>query len=263
MGLTPRILLADVMHGRLFPRRNAFSYRVYFVALPLSRIDQASIAHNRPAFLSFYTRDHGPCDGSDLEQWARALLVRHHVTEADGEITLVCMPRILGYVFNPVSFWLCHDKDEALRAVLCEVNNTFGERHTYLCVREDHAPLTAACILTGKKMFHVSPFLKREGFYTFRFDAGANRFGAWIDFYNEEGHKQLVTSLIGPLCPLTTRSMRWAFWAYPLVTVKTIILIHWQALKLLLKRVKYVPKPEQKPENISRTNDVSDSVRNV
>ena len=261
--MTPQILFGNVMHGRLFPRRNAFSYRVYYIALPLSQIEALPIACNRPAFLSFYQCDHGPRDGSDLEEWARALLSRYGMTEADGDIVLVCMPRILGYVFNPVSFWVCHDREGRVRAFLCEVNNTFGERHTYLCARDDHAPLTAECVLTGKKMFHVSPFLEREGSYTFRFDMQTDHFRVWIDFYDGNGDKQLVTSLAGQLHVLHSRNIHRAFWAYPLVTFKTIFLIHWQALKLLFKRVKYVPKPGQKVEKLSATGHLSDDPGDV
>ena len=263
MGMMPQIFFGNVMHGRLFPRRNAFSYRVYYVALPLSQLQALPIACNRPAFLSFYERDHGPRDGSDLGEWAQALLSRYGITEADGDIVLVCMPRIFGYVFNPVSFWLCHDQKGSLRAVLCEVNNTFGERHTYLCARDDHAPLTAECVLTGRKMFHVSPFLEREGFYTFRFDVQPDHFNVWIDFYDGNSTKQLVTSLVGRLHTLHSKNIRRAFWAYPFVTFKTILLIHWQALKLLLKRVKYVPKPQQRAEELSATDRLSDNSGDV
>ena len=252
-----RLFFGRVMHGRLFPKRNRFSYKIYYLAFPLSQIGNLPIAHNRFALLSFYDRDHGRCDGSSLEDWAREILAGYNIKEADGEIKLVCMPRVLGYVFNPVSFWLCYDKQKSLRAVLCEVHNTFGERHTYLCAHEDHRPLTSRDILRGKKLFHVSPLLKREGYYEFRFDARSEKFGIWIDFFHGGCKRQLVTSLTGSLQPMNAETLRKAFWLYPLVTFKAIALIHWQALRLLVKGVKYCPKPQQKREHISATDNLA------
>jgi len=245
------------MHGRLFPKRNNFTYGIYYLAIPLSQINALPIAHNRFAPLSFYDRDHGHCDGRDLEEWARTILADHGIKEADGDITLVCMARVFGYVFNPVSFWLCHDKQGGLRAVLCEVHNTFGEKHTYICAHDDHRPITASDVLTGEKAFHVSPLLKREGHYEFRFDVRDERLVISIDFFDAQGKKQLVTSLAGTLKSMNTATLRKAFWRYPLVTFKAIILIHWQALKLLSKGMKYISRPPQKPQCTSTTRNLT------
>lgn len=257
MGISPQILVGKVMHARLFPKRNIFSYGIYYLSLPLAGLQTLPIAYNRFSPLSFYDRDHGPCDGSSLEGWAQSILNRYSIKEADGAITLICMPRVLGYVFNPVSFWLCRDQDGNLRAVLCEVHNTFGERHTYLCAHDDHRPITEKDVLRGEKVFHVSPLLKREGHYTFRFDVSDDKFGVWIDFFDGAGEKQLVTSLAGALKPMNAHALRSVFWRYPLVTLKAIMLIHWQALKLLSKGIKYVRRPAQKPEKISATGNLT------
>lgn len=247
----PQILFGKIMHGRLFPKRNNFIYGAYYLAFPLSKIGALPISHNRFAPLSFYDRDHGDFDGSDLETWARDILNDYGLKSADGDITLICMPRVFGYTFNPVSFWLCHDQKGRLRAVLCEVHNTFGEHHSYLCAHEDGRPIESVDILQGEKLFRVSPFLKREGRYTFRFDVRDESFGVWIDFYDGEGKKQLVTSLIGDFEPMHSASLRKAFWRYPLITIKVISLIHWQALKLLTKGIKYIPKLIQKQQRTS------------
>ena len=257
MGVTPQIFTGKVMHGRLFPKKNAFTYGIYYLGIPLSQIRQLPIAYNRFAAMSFYDSDHGPCDGSNLESWARTILADYNLDKANGEITLICMPRIFGYVFNPVSFWLCEDKDQNLRAVLCEVHNTFGERHTYICAHEDQRPITEKDILKGKKIFHVSPFLKREGHYEYRFDRRNNKYGVWIDFFNAEGKKQLVTSLIGKFEPMNKANLQKAFWKHPLVTFKAITLIHWQALKIISKGIKYISKPKQRDEKISATNNLT------
>lgn len=253
----PSIFFGKVMHKRLFPKINAFVYGIYYLAFPLSKINVLPLAYNRPGFLSFYDRDHGACNGSGLELWARGVLRDYDMTQADGEIVLVCMPRVIGYVFNPVSFWLCYDKAENLRAVLCEVHNTFGERHTYLCAHEDQRIIGADDVLNGQKVFHVSPFLKREGQYTFRFGARNNEFSAHIDFYDGEGRKQLVTSLNGVLEPMNNATLRKAFWCYPLVTFKAIALIHWQAAKLVSKGIKYISKPAQNKERVSASSNLT------
>lgn len=257
MGIEPSIVFGKVMHKRLFPKINAFVYGIYYLAFPLSKIDALPLAYNRLGLLSFYDCDHGACDGSNLESWARAILHDYDIAQADGEIVLICMPRILGYVFNPVSFWLCYDKAQNLRAVLCEVHNTFGERHTYLCAHEDQRIISADDVMEGRKIFHVSPFLKREGHYTFRFAAHNNRFSAHIDFYDGEGEKQLLTSLNGVLEPMNAVALRKAFWCYPLVTLKATILIHWQALRLLLKGIKYMSKPAQNKQRVSASSNLT------
>ena len=258
MGLAvPHILRGQVMHKRLWPRLNQFTYSIYYLALPLSQLEQINdgwrCGYNRSALVSFYDRDHGPCDGTSLDTWMRHILAENNISAADGEIVLITMPRVLGYVFNPVSFWLCHDKAGNLRAVLCEVNNTFGETHLYLCAHADARPLSADDVPEAHKLFHVSPFLTRDGRYTFRFAVTERSCGVWIDYYNPDGRAQLLTALTGRLEPLTRASLSRAFWQTPLVGLRAIFLIHWQALKLVAKRIKYVPKPAQLPQRLTRT----------
>ncbi len=267
MGITnapinPQIFFGRVMHGRLFPKRNHFNYASYALALPLSKLDNLAIARNRFAALSFYDCDHGECaqgsGGNDLENWAREILGKYGLNDITDDITLICMPRIFGYVFNPVSFWLCRDKEQNLRAVICEVHNTFGEKHSYLCAHPDHRPIVHDDIIKAEKLFHVSPFLEREGRYDFRFDLRDNKFGVWIDFFNGEGKKQLATSLIGGFEAMEARPLRKAFWCYPLITFKAIILIHWQALKLVAKGIKYISKPLQKDVRLSASENLKE-----
>lgn len=257
MGIEPSIMFGRVMHKRLFPKVNAFNYGIYYLALPLSKYKNSSLPVNKRALLSFHDADHGARDGSDLESWVRNILEKAKIQEADGEIVLISMPRILGYVFNPVSFWLCHDKQGQVRAVLCEVNNTFGQTHTYLCAHPDHKPIKSDDILKGEKLFHVSPFLPREGHYEFRFDVTNTRCGLWINYHAANGQKQLVTALSGQMAAMNKNTLRKAFWTYPLVTVKAITLIHWQALKIILKGIKYIPKPKQRAKKISTTHNVT------
>lgn len=256
MGITPHILTAKIMHKRFFPKVNSFLYGAYYLCLPLSRLHlpetRQHLSVNKFGLLSFYERDHGDKSGN-IEHWIRDILTEHSLNDMVDDIVLVCMPRVLGYVFNPVSFWLCLDKDNGLRAVLCEVNNTFGETHSYLCTPKVGDIIHNDDWLEAKKLFHVSPFLNREGHYQFRFSRTDNKLGIWIDFYNADNQKQLVTSLMGGLEPLTQASLQSVFFKYPLITFKTIILIHWQALKLVAKGIHYVTKPKQLKDIITTT----------
>lgn len=257
-AISPRIMFGKVMHARLFPKQNKFRYGMYYLELPLSDLENAPIAYNRFSLLSFYDKDHGPRDGSPLEPWARGVLKDYGLADiCDGGISLITLPRVLGYVFNPVSFWVCRDHAGDIRAVICEVHNTFGEYHSYICAHDDHRPITGKDTLEGEKLFHVSPFIIREGRYTFRFDLREGHFGIWIDYYAPDGNKQLLTSLIGKREPMTKPALRRAFWRYPLVTLKAITLIHWQALKLIGKGIKYIPRPAQRAEVTSGSDKIT------
>lgn len=259
MEIIPQIFTAKVMHKRLFPRVNGFTYGVYYLALPLAKLNDEITSHNlsvnKPGILSFYEKDHGDYKGN-LYGWAHNILAKNKLDTKVSDVLLVTMIRIFGYAFNPVSFYLCLDKDSKLRAVICEVNNTFGETHSYICSNKNGAVIDSGDWLEAKKLFHVSPFLKREGHYKFRFSLKDKKLGIWIDFYNDEDKKQLITSLIGNLEPLTKTTLRKAFLNHPLVTLKTIFLIHWQAVKLLAKGIKYIPKPLQLKERLSSTGKI-------
>lgn len=235
----------QVRHTRLRPARNAFAYGTYFFMLPLralARAPCAALARNRAGLLSFYDRDHG--DGRAPEQggalaWIDELLRGEGVNDATGEVWLHCYPRVLGYTFKPVSFWYCHSQCGGLRAVVVEVNNTFGERHVYLLDRPTYGVEQQAA-----KVFHVSPFCNVEGSYRFRFMTTAlrDKTVARIDYDDAQG-ALINTSVSGALEPLTAQSQRKAFWRYGAMTLAVIARIHWQAFKLWKLRVPFFKKP--------------------
>lgn len=257
MDIEPHILFGNVMHKRLLPKINSFRYKIYYLVLPLSKlhsgVENKFFKFNKWGLLSFYNRDHGYRNDDNPEVWARDVLKKHGVTSANGGIILVTMPRVLGYVFNPVSFWYCFDPLKKLRAVICEVNNTFGETHSYVCVHDDQGEITQDDILVGQKMFHVSPFLEREGMYQFRFSMRSDKMGAWINFYDAQDKQKLVTVLSGKFSKLDEGQVLRAFLKHPLVTLKAITLIHWQAVKLFFNRTEYVPKPPQLKNKVTKT----------
>jgi uncharacterized protein len=246
----PQLLPATVAHTRLAPRRNSFAYRVYYGVFALS--DMGALP--RHWGLGWRARDHGPGDGSALEPWARGILAASGLGDvAGGPIVLVAMPRVMGYVFNPVSFWLCLGHDDTMRAVLCEVHNTFGEKHTYVCAHPDGRPIGPGDWLESDKDFFVSPFIKRNGSYRYRFSFTQKGLGVWINYLDEDSRIMLTTSMVGRLQPMTRASLARAFWGQPLVTLKAIGLIHWQAVKLLAKGVRYLIKPPQHAARITPT----------
>jgi hypothetical protein len=260
----PYLLQAGVMHNRFGPKRNKFNYSVFYLASSVSKLSELQSSWifgvNSPGLMSFYDRDHGERDGSDVGKWVCGVFSDHGVEVSKENVLLVCLPRVLGYVFNPVSFWYALDPAEfSIRAVLCEVSNTFGEHHWYICVPPDGEPLGKKDWIEGKKLFHVSPFLGREGTYRFRFQAAEGKIGAWIDYIDPDGQKILGTSVTGTLIPAVPKNLIKAFLQYPWVTLKVIALIHWQALKLVLKGIKYSTKPEQYRQKVSRIERVTKS----
>ena len=257
----PLISMGQVRHSRLRPAPNSFRYGVYTLLLPLRTLGDAPLpsrlcSRNRFNLLSFHDRDHG--DGrTPLLAWIDTLLKSEGIADVDGEIWLQTFPRVLGYVFNPVSFWFCHRKDGALRAIVCEVNNTFGERHCYLLDTGGSMPWGVT--LTARKVFHVSPFCSVEGGYRFRFMRTTQQIGgedierivARIDYDDRDG-PLLLTSVSGRLQPLTDASAAAAFVRHPLMTLGVIARIHWQALKLFIKRVPFFRKPLPPASTVTR-----------
>jgi DUF1365 family protein len=245
LAAVPLIGFGEVRHTRLKPVRHAFVYGTYFLLLPmrtLAREGSSALVRNRWSPLSFYDADHGdgraPSKGGALA-WLDELLAEQGIDGADGEVWLHCYPRVLGFAFKPVSFWYCHRLDGTLRAIVVEVNNTFGERHCYLL---DDPRLGVA--LHADKVFHVSPFCPVEGEYRFRFmfNAERTRTVARIDFDDLAG-PLIQTSVSGNLHPLTAQSSRQALMRYPLMTLAVVWRIHWQALKLFTKKARFFRKP--------------------
>lgn len=244
--MKPLLLYGSVMHARHATASNAFSYAMFTLSLPLSQLAAAAspvLGIERFRLFSFFNRDHGPRDGSSLLPWIRTILQQHGLAEVtDGEVVLQTMPRLFGFVFNPVSFWYCHDQAGGLRAVLCEVNNTFGEHHNYLVAHDDRRVIDADDVLRAEKVFHVSPFFAVRGEYRFSFRRQADRHTVAIDYFDQDA-KQLTTRLVATPEALTAKRLLGAWLRCPLLTLGVVARINLQALRLLAKRVPFFHKP--------------------
>src|SRR4051812_36948337 len=200
----PMLGFGHVRHARLRPVEHAFRYPTLFLLLPMRALHAgtSALAHNRAGLISFHDSDHGD-GGHNALRWLDALLKREGIADATGEAWLHCYPRMLGYTFKPVSFWYCHGEDGALRAVVAEVNNTFGERHAYVLDAASRGDE-----LRASKAMHVSPFCRIEGEYRFRFflDLAHGRTLARVDYDDAQG-ALLRTCVGGRLQPATRAAL--------------------------------------------------------
>ncbi len=237
-----------VTHARLRPRLHRLRYRIFMTLLDLDELPglDASLrlfGHNRPGLISFHDKDHlGRTD--TLRADVDAALARAGIDLQGGPIRLLCMPRVLGFVFNPISVYFCHRPDGALGATLYEVNNTFGGRHTYLIPVT--SPAESVIAQTCDKALHVSPFMDMAMRYHFKVAApGADAY-LQVDGHDAEG-AVIAASFRGRRETLSDRGILMAFAAHPFLSVAVLAAIHWEAVKLLFKGFRLKPAPAQSP----------------
>ncbi len=248
------IYSGSVMHRRLVPPLFRFRYRHFGLLLDLDRLasDTAGLrllSRNRFNLFSFHDRDHGPRTGEPLRPWIDGVLHQAGIDLRGGHVRLLCMPRVFGYGFNPLSTWYCHAADGSLLAVLCEVRNTFGESHGYL-LHQNGQPLADTVRSETAKQFHVSPFFPVDGHYRFHIRPPAETLGIGIQLIRN-GRVQLIAGQYGRRRLLTDRALLGLALRYPFGALKVMAAIHWQALKLWLRGARYHAKPQPPQQEIT------------
>lgn len=249
--LPAALVRGTVMHARLKPVGHRFNYDVFALLIDLGRLPEADrlsplFGVNRVAPVSFRESDHGPRDGSSLQDYVARLLAPAGVDMRGGRVLLQCYPRILGTVFNPLSVYFAYDARGDLRACIYEVRNTFGQSHTYVAPVNPGELSEAGVRQERGKLFYVSPFNGMEMRYRFRVRPPTDSLAIRILETDPEG-PLLAASFIGSVNGLTTTSLLAALAAVPLLTVKVVGGIHWEALKLWLKGLRPTPRPEAPP----------------
>jgi len=234
----------QVMHQRTRPRAHRLRYRVFYMAINLNEADELArrlrlFSFNRFNLFSLHERDYGDGSGASLGEQARARL-REAGLKGDGAVTLLTMPRVLGFAFNPLSLYFCHRRDGALAAIVYEVNNTFGQRHSY--VAPAIADEDGVVRQEADKTLYVSPFLGTDLRYQFAVAPPGERVALSVTARDELG-PLLFAKLSATRRPLSDVALLRALVSCPLLTLKVVLAIHWEALRLLLKGVRLVERP--------------------
>ncbi len=247
--LQPALLHAGtVTHVRHAPFMHQFVYRIWMVSVDIDRIEQARSAlfrHNRAGLVSLHDRDHGPRDGSALRPWVEAQLASAGLGGFADSIHLMAMPRVIGFGFNPIAFFFCYDTHGQLGAVVHQVKNTFGDQIAYtLAVAEAAETIQQET----EKQMHVSPFFDLRGGYRFSFtppdlQAAARDFVLAIRYGADNQARLTATMHLSPI-PFSTRALWHLLVTLPLVPLKVVAAIHWQALRLWLRGARFHSRPQ-------------------
>lgn len=240
---------AHTFHGRRGAIRNSFRYGVDLVLMSFEASDTpALLSRNHFNLWSVWDRRHGgERDNGSGEHWFRTELNMRGGPE-DAQIVLLTQPSFLWFHFNPVSFWIALRDGKPL-AFLAEVNNTFGDRHCYFCAHQDFRPIKAQDVLAAEKLMHVSPYQEVEGRYHFNFGWDDDAINIRIDYRN--GDNGVLATLDGKRRVASNRSLAWAALRRPFGAARVVALIHWQALKLWIKRAPFFSRPSPKEGLVS------------
>jgi DUF1365 family protein len=235
------LLTATVGHERLTPRNNKFSYSVYYVITPVTDdgvVVPSLFSVGRFNVLSIHPRDYGPRDGSSLRRWIVGQCAAREIKVAlDDEVLLISHPRLFGFAFNPISYWLVYEKSQYLKAVVCEVHNTFGDTHNYLLAHPDQRGILPSDVFHATKNLYVSPFnVVPDGAYTFSFTATREKFSSSITYFHA-GVRTVTTYMGGTRTLLTPSRILSCVIGYPAMTLLVVVRIHWQAVRLYFKGV--------------------------
>ncbi len=242
------LYVGQVMHARMKPVTHRFTYNVFSLLIDLDRLEDAGkqsavFSIERFNLLAFSQSDHGPRDGTSLRAHVDGLLARAGLNVSGGRVLLLCYPRILGFTFNPLSVFWCYDRKGDLAALVYEVHNTFGQAHSYVApIVADEEASAAGIRQERDKLFYVSPFMDMDMRYRFRLLPPGDKLSVRILESDAEG-PILAATFAGRRVPFTTPSLLKAFFKLPLLTLKIVAAIHWEALRLAIKGLRLKPRP--------------------
>jgi hypothetical protein len=260
-----RFCPARVWHKRLRPFKHPLNYDVFNLRLRIDATDALQrqthwlFGFNRRRLVSFMNADHGYRDGGDLNVWLADTLASVNVTHPGGAVWLQTFPRVLGYVFNPVSFWYLHDAAGAVRVIVAEVNNTFGQHHHYVLTAEDGREIQSGQVLTCRKVFHVSPFCPVTGHYRFERVVSERSDRMTIDYFDDESLADPIirTGIAVEPEPFTTGRLLRAVLRMPFMTFAVMLRIHWHALKLWRGGATFHRLPDLPTETVTSNQEPS------
>ena len=237
-----KIYSGQVIHTRFKPKKHYFKYKVFSLLIDLDEINKINnnlnfFSYNKFNLISFFDIDHGSRDGYNVKEWVKENLVKKNIKFQNIRVEILCYPRILGYVFNPLSILYVYNEKDALISIFYEVKNTFGEQHTYIFETQDQKIIKNKC----DKKFYVSPFIDMECEYNFSVTKPGDSISVIINQNDKEG-KLLFASQDGKSQDLTTKNLIFNYLKHPLMTFKVIVAIHYEAFKLWFKKVKLVKK---------------------
>ena len=240
----------EVTHTRFKPVRHFLKYKTFSLLIDLDEINLLDksigiFSHNKFNIFSFYDKDHGDRDGGNLKDWVISNLKKFQIKENITNIKVLCYPRILGYVFNPLSIFYCYEKDKLL-AIFYEVKNTFNEQHTYIFKIKNNEQIIQKC----RKKFYVSPFMDMKTFYNFKLLNPNDKLSVFIKQTDADG-TILTATQTGDKKEFSFKQLAINFLKYPLMTIKIISSIHYEALLLWKKGAKYRPRDKKIINNIS------------
>ena len=254
--INSNIYNGTVIHKRFKPKEHFFKYSVFSLLIDLSELDFLDkqvrfFSYNKINLISFYDKDHGNRDGTSIIDWVKKNLNQNSISSENIKIKLLCYPRILGYVFNPLSVFYVYNNQDKLSAILYEVKNTFGEQHTYIFkINNSDKLLQHNCL----KKFHVSPFIEMDCKYFFRTLTPDKKMSVVIDQYDNNDDKLLYASQDGYIADLKSSELLKSYIKHPLMTFKIIIAIHFEAFKLWSKGIKFIKKKLKLKNNITIEN---------
>ena len=240
----------EVTHTRFKPVRHFLKYKTFSLLIDLDEINLLDksigiFSHNKFNIFSFYDKDHGDRDGGNLKDWVISNLKKFQIKENITNIKVLCYPRILGYVFNPLSIFYCYEKDK-LVAIFYEVKNTFNEQHTYIFKIKNNEEIIQKC----RKKFYVSPFMDMETFYNFKLLNPNDKLSVFIKQTDADG-TILTATQTGDKKEFSFKQLAINFLKYPLMTIKIISSIHYEALLLWKKGAIYRKRKIKLKNNLS------------